>query len=41
MGFFSNLDKKIRIRWKLIIPLTVVTALGVIITVKTRKELEI
>jgi len=33
MGFFSNLDKKIRIRWKLIIPLTVVTALGVIITV--------
>ena len=33
MGFFSNLDKKIRIRWKLIIPLTVVTALGVIMTV--------
>jgi methyl-accepting chemotaxis protein len=33
MGFFSNLDKKMRIRWKLIIPLTVVTALGVIITV--------
>jgi len=33
MGFFSNLDKKLRIRWKLIIPLTVVIALGVIITV--------
>jgi methyl-accepting chemotaxis protein len=33
MGFFSNLDKKLRIRWKLIIPLTVITALGVIITV--------
>ena len=33
MGFFSNLDKKLRIRWKLIIPLTVVTALGVIMTV--------
>jgi len=33
MGFFSNLDKKIKIRWKLIIPLTVVTALGVIMTV--------
>jgi len=33
MGFLSNLDKKIKIRWKLIIPLTVVTALGVIITV--------
>uniref|UniRef100_A0A7V4N402 Chemotaxis protein n=1 Tax=Thermodesulfobacterium geofontis TaxID=1295609 RepID=A0A7V4N402_9BACT len=33
MGFFSNLDKKVRIRWKLIIPLTIVTAFGVIITV--------
>jgi len=33
MGFFSNLDKKLRIRWKLIIPLTIVTALGVIMTV--------
>ena len=33
MEFFSNLDKKMKIRWKLIIPLTVVTALGVIMTV--------
>ncbi|MCD6548015.1 MAG: CZB domain-containing protein [Thermodesulfobacterium sp.] len=33
MGFFSDLDKKIKIRWKLIIPLTLVTALGVIVTV--------
>ncbi|MCD6489987.1 MAG: CZB domain-containing protein [Thermodesulfobacterium sp.] len=33
MEFFSNLDKKVRMRWKLIVPLTLVTALGVIITV--------
>jgi len=33
MGFFSNLDRKLKIRWKLIVPLTIITALGVIITV--------
>lgn len=33
MGFLSTLDKKTRLRWKLIIPLTIVTVLGVITTV--------
>lgn len=32
MGFLSDLDKKTRLRWKLIIPLTVITALGVVVT---------
>lgn len=33
MGLFSNLDKKLKIRWKLIIPITFITALGVLMTV--------
>ncbi len=33
MGIFSSLDKKLKIRWKLIIPLTFITAIGVFITV--------
>lgn len=33
MGLLSNLDKKIRLRWKIIIPLTIVTLLGVITTI--------
>ncbi len=33
MGLFSSLDKKLKIRWKLIIPLTFITVIGVLITV--------
>jgi len=33
VGFLSNLDKKLKIRWKLIIPITFIVFIGVLITV--------
>ncbi len=33
MGILSNIDKKMKIRWKLIIPITFITAIGVLITI--------